>query len=221
MQDSRTLALVLKRTNYQEADRILHLLTPDGKVSAIAKGVRKEKSKLASGVEMFCLSELTLHFGKSDFAVITSAKPKEFYKNILTDFTRLEVASSLIKTATKFEAESPEYFSLLVQALKAINSGAELLLVQTWYYFNLARINGEQVNLSLDVDGKDLIAGENYTWAPYEMALKKNSTGKISTNEIKMMRLILSADLELILRVKDTKICIEELLFVSKSLNQL
>ena len=45
--DIKTMGYVLKRTNYAEADRILNLITPQGKISAIAKGVRKEKSKLA------------------------------------------------------------------------------------------------------------------------------------------------------------------------------
>ena len=43
----RTFGYVLRRTNYGEADRILNIITPSGKISAIAKGVRKEKSKLA------------------------------------------------------------------------------------------------------------------------------------------------------------------------------
>ena len=46
--DIKTLAYVIRRTNYGEADRIINLITPEGKISAIAKGVRKEKSKLAS-----------------------------------------------------------------------------------------------------------------------------------------------------------------------------
>ena len=51
--DIKTLAYVLRRTNYGEADRILNIITPNGKISAIAKGARKEKSKLAGGIEMF------------------------------------------------------------------------------------------------------------------------------------------------------------------------
>ena len=43
--DIRTKAYVLRRTNYGEADRILNLITPEGKISVIAKGVLKEKSK--------------------------------------------------------------------------------------------------------------------------------------------------------------------------------
>ncbi len=41
--DLRTRAIVLRRTNYGESDRILNLLTPEGKVAVLAKGVRKEK----------------------------------------------------------------------------------------------------------------------------------------------------------------------------------
>ena len=44
LKDLKTRALVLRRTNYGESDRILNLITPVGKVSAMAKGVRKEKS---------------------------------------------------------------------------------------------------------------------------------------------------------------------------------
>ncbi|HRQ86596.1 MAG TPA: recombination protein O N-terminal domain-containing protein, partial [Candidatus Saccharibacteria bacterium] len=50
MKTERTRAIILRRTNYGEADRILQLLTPEGRKSAIARGVRKEKSKLAGGI---------------------------------------------------------------------------------------------------------------------------------------------------------------------------
>ena len=49
----RTEAIILRRTNYGEADRVISLITPDrGKISGIAKGVRKPKSKLAGGLEL-------------------------------------------------------------------------------------------------------------------------------------------------------------------------
>ena len=72
--DYRTLGFVLRRTNYGEADRILNIITPKGKISAIAKAARKEKSKLAGGIEMFSLTDLNIHQGRSEFAIITGAK---------------------------------------------------------------------------------------------------------------------------------------------------
>ena len=50
MADIKTEAIVLKRVNYNECDRIVTFLTPDGRVSGIANGARREKTKLAGGI---------------------------------------------------------------------------------------------------------------------------------------------------------------------------
>ena len=51
-----TDGIVLSRVNYGEADRIIKLLTPEaGKLSLMARGVRKPKSKLAGGIELFSI----------------------------------------------------------------------------------------------------------------------------------------------------------------------
>jgi len=64
----RTSAIVLRRTNYGEADRILQLLTPDGKRGVMAKGVRREKSRLAGGIELFAICEVVITDGKGELA---------------------------------------------------------------------------------------------------------------------------------------------------------
>ena len=58
--DLRTHAIVLRRTNYGESDRILSLLTPEGKIAVLARGVRKEKSRLAGGIELFSTDDVPL-----------------------------------------------------------------------------------------------------------------------------------------------------------------
>jgi len=60
MKITKTKAIVLRRTNYGEADRIIQFITPVGKISAIAKGVRREKSRLAGGIELFQFVRLFL-----------------------------------------------------------------------------------------------------------------------------------------------------------------
>ena len=81
--DIKAKAFVIRRTNYGEADRIINFLTDQGIISAIAKGVRKEKSKLAGAVELFTLSEVTLHRSLNNkLCVLTSAKMLEHYGNI-------------------------------------------------------------------------------------------------------------------------------------------
>lgn len=54
-----TPAIVLSRTNFNEVDRIVNFLGPKGQFPAIVKGVRRVKSKLAGGVELFSVSQIT------------------------------------------------------------------------------------------------------------------------------------------------------------------
>ena len=61
MKVERTRAIVLKRTNYGEADRILQLLTTYGKRNVIAKSVRREKSRMAGGIELFSICEVVIN----------------------------------------------------------------------------------------------------------------------------------------------------------------
>ena len=95
--DFRTTGYILKRTNYGEADRILNVITPRGKISVIAKGARKEKSKLAGGIEMFSLVELGVHRGRGEMGLITSARMKEYYGNLLKDLARVELSALILR----------------------------------------------------------------------------------------------------------------------------
>jgi DNA repair protein RecO (recombination protein O) len=71
----KTEAVVLRGIKYGEADRILHLYTPDrGRVSAIAKGVRRAKSRFGGRLEPFFRLNLVLYEGKSDLLTVTSAE---------------------------------------------------------------------------------------------------------------------------------------------------
>ena len=75
MKTISTQAIVLKRSNYREADRILRVITPDrGKISLIAKAVRKPKSKLAGGIELFSVNEISYIEGKSDLSTLVSSR---------------------------------------------------------------------------------------------------------------------------------------------------
>lgn len=221
--DFKSEAIVLKRTNYGEADRILQIITPAGKMAVMAKAVRKEKSRLAGGIEMFCLSDIVLHKGNSDLSVLTSAKMKEFYKGILADLDRIELASEILKKISRAAdmTDSEDYFSLAKQCLTALDKHANSALIEAWFYLNLANICGEQVNIITDTRGEKLQADQQYTWDSTENALRVAKGGKIGANEIKMMRLMLSADLSLILRVAGKDEMAGEILYIAKAVNQI
>ena len=86
----RTKAIVLRRTNYGEADRILTLLTLLGQRSAIARGMRREKNRLADGIELFVVSDIVLRRGKGSLYTITQARLDRFYRQILQNYDRLQ-----------------------------------------------------------------------------------------------------------------------------------
>ena len=164
--DLKTKAYVLRRTNYGEADRILNLITPQGKIAAVAKGVRRPKSKLAGGVEMFSLIQVNLHFGKSDMAVLTGTKMISFYGEILKDLGRMELASEILKKVSKASdsVDSPELFEIVDQSLSSLNVGFDTNLVEAWFLLNLARVMGEEINLYRDADGNKLDANLKYSY---------------------------------------------------------
>jgi DNA repair protein RecO (recombination protein O) len=71
----KTEAVVLRSMRYAEADRILHLYTPDrGRVSAIAKGVRRSRSRFGGRLEPFFRLRLVLYEGRSELLTVTSAE---------------------------------------------------------------------------------------------------------------------------------------------------
>src|SRR5215472_14024187 len=84
----RTEAIVLRRKDIGEADRILTLFTPQlGKVRAVAKGIRKPRSRKAGHLELFTCTRLLLAVGR-DLDIITQAEGLEPYRPLRDDLLR-------------------------------------------------------------------------------------------------------------------------------------
>lgn len=206
--DLRTQAIILRRTNYGESDRILTLLAPEGKFSVLARGARKEKSRLAGGIELFSVSDVTIHQGHhGKLATLTGAKMLKFYGNLLVDLPRLELASSFLKSINRIaeQTDNPEFFDILNQALAGLNNGYSLSLVSTWFNFNFARTTGEELNLIRDVHGESLSPNQTYVWDGLEAALRPDPDGPIGASEIKLARLIWSTKLQLVANIENTE----------------
>ena len=221
MSDLKTEAIVLKRVNYNEGDRIVTFLTPNGRLSAIAKGARREKSKLAGGIEMFCLSKIVVHQRDTkssqtqseleQFGVLTSAKASEFYQNIISDLETLELASNFLKQINRIshQISSTELFSLIRQTLYFFNlhakDPAKRQLIVIYFKLNLAKISGEEVNVFYDSNNQKLESTATYDWDDFEKVFvrRPDGSGSIDQNIIKILRLILTSNLGVILKVKN------------------
>lgn len=220
--DLKTRAYVLRRTNFGEADRILNIISPVGKISVMAKGVRKPKSRLAGGIEMFSLIEVNLHFGKSEMATLTGARMLTFYSEILKDLNRMELASEILKKVSIISdsVDSVEHFEIVDECLFCLNDGCDIELVEAWFLVRLAKAMGEQINLMTDVFGDDLELDEKYDFDMTEMSFCKNLNGACDANAIKLLRLLWAADLKTVRRVKDTKNYLPEILKIAKAVNK-
>ncbi|MFC2318108.1 MAG: DNA repair protein RecO, partial [Candidatus Saccharibacteria bacterium] len=178
MKNEKLKAIVLRRTNYQEADRILDLVTPLGKRSVIARGVRKEKSRLAGSVELLCESEIVLtKSNKSSLAILTSARLIRFYGNILKSYDRMTFAYDTLKNIGKAvnQIEEPEWYDLLSQVLSGLDDlKIDLRLIRVWFLLQYQKLLGNELNMLYDVNGEKLEKTKKYTYDYLERGLRED-----------------------------------------------
>jgi len=204
MKTARTNAIVLRRTNYGEADRILQLLTPEGRRSVMARGVRKQKSKLAGGIELFAISEVVLGEGKGELGILTSARLVHFYNHIIEDYDRLQFGYMVISLITKASEtiDEPDWYDLLAEILMALdNRTIDLRLTQTWFFLHYATLLGHQLNLEIDISGTKLSSETRYRYDSGEQGLVERLNGPVTAEHIKLLRLIATRPLKILAQI--------------------
>ena len=121
----RDSAVVIRTSRLGEADRIITLLTRDhGRIRAVAKGVRRTKSKFGARLEPGSAVDVQLHTGKT-FDIITEAVTHENFGDALSsDYQKWTIASATLETAERFTLNehepAKEQFTLLVGALRTL-----------------------------------------------------------------------------------------------------
>ncbi len=224
MQTFRTEAIILRRTNYGEADRILNLLTPEqGKVSAIAKGVRKPKSKLAGGLELFATCDLTILRGKSDMGTVSSARLVKFYGDILKDYDRMQFAYELVRLTNKATetVSEPEFYYLLRDSLAYLNElSVSEHIVELWFRLRFASALGVGLNLAATVNGQPLQADQSYNFDFGDMAFVPHPSGKFGAAHIKLLRLTQAKDPGVLRQVSGLGEVLDDCLWLVRALNQ-
>lgn len=192
-----TRGIVLGRTDYGEAARIITLLTPDhGKLRLMARGVRKPKSKLAGGIELFSTADITFIRGRGEIGTLISARLIKHYGNIINDIERVQLGYELIKILNRATEDHPEaeYFDLLEQAFQALdNADIDLELIRTWFSAQLLRQAGHSPNLKTDTEGHKLDPDTTYNFDPEAMAFTPHDNGKFTAAHIKTLRLLFSS----------------------------
>lgn len=213
MKSERLRAIVLRRTNYGEADRIVQFLTPMGRRSAMARSVRKEKSRLAGGIELFAVCDVVLTKGRGNLAVLTSARLVHFYRHIMENYDRMEFCYEVMRliAAASETVDEPEWYDILAQVLAALDSKSiDLRLTKTWFYLQHSKMLGHELSLTHDVSGKKLQKGERYLYDEAESGLRQAANGSLTTQHITLLRLVQSKDLEVLVQVGGIEVVLGE-----------
>lgn len=215
----RVRAIVLRRTNYAEADRVLQLLTSKGRMSVIAKGVRRERSRLAGGIELFAICDVVVRSGRGELGLLTSARLVAFYRHILEDYDRMQFAYTALKLVDQASQsiDEPEWYAVLSATLEGLNElTVRRQLVEMWFYVQYAGLLGDELNARLDVAGNPLEEGKMYMYDESEKAFRLSEQGNIGTNHIKLLRLVSERELAQVVQVGGVESVIDDCWLVSR-----
>lgn len=181
-------AIVLSRIDYGERDRILTILCQEsGKISVLAKGTRVEKSKLAAGIELFSESEVSYVGGKSSLKMLTSARLKRNFENLVKDIHVINRAYEFIKIINKItdDGAGQDYYPVLATALSSLNDNSfDARIVQLWFDLQVLELAGSSPDLRPNV-----ASAETFEFDYDKQLFLPSPEGVFSQNDLKLLRL--------------------------------
>lgn len=213
----RSHAIVLRRTNYGEADRILQIITPEnGCLSVMARGVRREKSRLAGGIELFAICDVVIHEGRGELGTLTGAKLDKFFDQIMTDYDRLRFGYEAIKHVARAAQmiDDAQFYELLKTTMESLNDTNILLkITEIWFYLQLADLMGNGLNTATDNNGMKLVEDAQYNFDVNEQVFVHHETGRFDSRTIKLLRIMTTNQPNVVAKIKGTRpmmpLCLE------------
>ena len=151
---------MLRQFNLGEADRILSILTPGhGKVRAIARGVRRPKSKLRGSLDLTNLIDFSAAYGR-DLDVVSEAQLRDDHPRVRSELSRLSKAIYACEIADSFAQErSPggAQFDLMVDVLEALGDAPDPWSVVRWFETRMLDVSGFKPELESCVECFDRV----------------------------------------------------------------
>ena len=203
----RTQAFILEKTDFQEADQVFTVYTEDfGKLKVLGRAIRKIKSKLRAGVELFYLSEIEFIQGKNH-KTLTDATAIEKLNNVRQDLEKLEIVSQIAENVDdliKGEEKDEDVWNLLTEVFEKINSYS---LIYHYFLWNLLSILGYQMDLYYCANCQKKLIPEKLYFNSEEGIICSGcfegaADKQICPEIIKILRLFLKKDWNILLRLK-------------------
>ena len=202
----RTEAIVLRRTDFGEADRLLTAFTPErGKLRLVAKGARKPSSRKSGHLELFSHGQYMVAVGR-DLDIVTQAETLEPFLSLREDLLRTTYAYYVAELADAFTAEQDEnrpLFELLKDAFGWLCDATDLRLLARYYELHLLGLAGYQPQLFVCGGCKQRLEPEvNYLSAAdgsvfcRRCGYDRVGTVEISVNALKVLRFLQTREWE-------------------------
>jgi DNA repair protein RecO (recombination protein O) len=191
-------AVVLRHSDYGEADRLLTIFTREqGKLRAIAKGVRKMQSRKAGHLEPYTQVALMLAQGH-DLWIVTQAEAIESLQPLREDLTRLSYAGYVVELLDRFtyeEGQNWQLYNLLVETLKRLSAEEDAFIPVRYYEMRLLDLLGFRPLLfECAACGKPILAEDQYFSAERggvlcpDCGLMVNEVRPVSMDALRYMR---------------------------------
>ena len=220
----RTKTFFLNEQNRGEADRLFTVFSRDfGKLKVFGRAIRKIKSKLRAGAEIFSLSEIEFIQGKTH-KTLTDTVLIDRFKNIKEEPEKLKIASQIAETIESFleeEEKDEEIWQLLYESFQRLNDCSlftvHCSLIHHYFFWNLISILGYKPELyHCSACQKKLLPGNIYFFSKEEGIVCKSCFRKmdkktrdlclkINVNVIKILRLILEKNWKILERLRIEK----------------
>jgi len=146
----RTEAIILRRADMGEADRLLTVFTPgQGKLRVVAKGARKPTSRKSGHVELFTRVQLLIAKGRQ-LDIVSQAETLQTYRPLREDLLRSAHAHYCVELLDRFTADEQEHgdlYDLLAMTLARLCEASDLALAARHYEFHLLTLAGYQPRL--------------------------------------------------------------------------
>jgi DNA repair protein RecO (recombination protein O) len=208
----QTEAVIIKKSKLGEADRILTLYTPGlGKIQAVARGVRRPKSKLSGHLELLTYSQVTLARGRN-LDIVTGSQTINGFLPLKTDLWLISYGLYVIELVNQFTAEHVEdekLFRLLLDTLQSLCQANNRELLLRYFEIHLLESSGYRPQLQecitchkpLEPITNSFCTSIGGTLCP-DCGLNQPFARPISVNALKVLRFIQGNDFNAVGRLK-------------------
>ncbi len=207
----QTEAIIIKKTKLGEADRILTLYTPHlGKLQAVARGVRRPKSKLAGHLELLTHSLVSLARGRN-LDVITGSQTVNSFVPLKSDLWLTSCALYAAELVDQFMADAIEnqpLFQLLLETMERLSQPGDNELVLRYFEMHLLSGVGYRPRLHECISCHSPLTPAINSFCPSlggvvcPNCYTQSSTYPLSVNALKVLRLFQTSDYAAASRLK-------------------